>query len=493
MFNVRMLLVSVLLFVFCCPFASYAESDEDAMMANAKSHYQSGGYYFATTWLERILKNWPDTPQREEVLLMMANAYAATGRDEKALRTVKTLLKEFPQSKGKLDPSVLKFVEEVQARKAGTQPSTKPVALPSTSTPTAKATAEPAPAPAAPAAADVATKVSMQPPPAAPVVAPAKAEVAAPPVAPVPEPVHAKVETAEPPKAAAASAESVAVKIPVEVNAPAKAEVATPPVEPVTKPIPSKLETAEPSKNVSAPPDPVVAKTPEVPVVAKTPAEATAPAKVDVSVHLEPSVNPASAKVETAEPPKVPPAPAEPVVPKNSVEVIAPARMAAGTPMEESCKPGSYTLELGEYVGLNRLVGAKKAVRKAGLVPVVGPGPKKAEMMLRIQVGEFADSESADKLVKKLRGMNADHFVLKDKAGTYRVYAGSYFDKDPAAREQRRLAAQGIKSDLRQVNVPVPSFVLSAGCFPSEEAARGKMAELEQLGLKGKGVRLPKR
>jgi len=45
MFNFRVLLVSMLLFVFCCPFASYAEQDEAAMMATAQKHYQEAGYY----------------------------------------------------------------------------------------------------------------------------------------------------------------------------------------------------------------------------------------------------------------------------------------------------------------------------------------------------------------------------------------------------------------------------------------------------------------
>ena len=414
MFNFRVLLVSMLLFVFCCPFASYAEQDEAAMMATAQKHYQEAGYYYATTWLERILKNWPNTPRRQEVLLMMVKAYAATGREGKALSTVKTLQRDFPRFAEKLDPGTLEFVQGLEARKVAPYASIEPPDQPGTSA--AAALPVPAPVPAAPEAAELATSAAASPSSPAP-TADAEPSPAAPPVAQAP---------------------------------PAPAEPATAPVE--------------------AEPPPVQADAPAPPAAAAAAAE------------------PPPAKADAAEPPEAEAAPAEPAAKMPPVETEIPARHEiADSPAGSDV---SYTLELGEYVGKSTLAGAKRLVKKAGLTPLVGPGPKRTETMLRILVGEFTDQGSAQKLQKRLAGVRASHFILKDQHGIYRVFAGSYSDHAAAVTEQKRLTARGIGSELREVTVPVPTFLLTAGRFPDEKSASDKLAELEQLGLQGK-VLLP--
>ena len=65
----RLLLIS-LLALSLCPNLSYAQTDEAEMLEQARKQYQTGNYYFASTWMERILKEYPATPQREELLLM---------------------------------------------------------------------------------------------------------------------------------------------------------------------------------------------------------------------------------------------------------------------------------------------------------------------------------------------------------------------------------------------------------------------------------------
>lgn len=330
-----MLVVSVL-FVFCCPLVSHALSDEAAMMTTAKAHYQDGGYYYASTWLERILRKWPDTAQREEILVMMAKSYAATGREDKAARTVKTLLKDYPQAAGKLDRDILKSAQE--------------------------------------------------------------------------------------PSAAAAKSQDE-VKAPVAAQAPVKPEAAAP-----------------------------------------------AAAK---------DVIPAVAAVAT-------PAPA------LSVPVALPVDAVKAEETETACRdtsasvPGTYAIEVGEFIGKNALVKGKKGVKKAGLMPVVGPGGRKMEVMLRIQAGEFSDEGAARKMLNKLRKVNVDQFMLKDKGGTFRVYAGSYFEHQAALDEQKRLSRKGLRSELKEATVPVSTYVINAGCFATEQVAKEKLAELERLGLKGK-------
>jgi cell division protein FtsN len=130
----------------------------------------------------------------------------------------------------------------------------------------------------------------------------------------------------------------------------------------------------------------------------------------------------------------------------------------------------------------------KKRAEKAGLVPVVAQGKRK-ELMTRVHVGEFASQQAAKKTLDKLRSLKADPFVLQDKAGKLNVYSGSYSNQKAAVREQQRLAGMGISASLKQEMVSVPTSVLTAGCFQTEEAALKKVAELEKLGVKSAAVK----
>lgn len=396
MFKVLMLLVSMLLSVFCHPLVTQAQQDEAAMMATAKGHYQEGGYYYASTWLERILRNWPATAQREEILLMMAKSYAATGREDKAARTVETLLKDYPQAAVKLDQDILKLVRAPDLQ-VGEAPIPVAAAAPALAQPAAPSQAVP----------DAARQ-------------------------------NAPVAHAEPAPAKAAD----------EANASAPAEA------------PIKPDALKPAVAVGAKP---------------AVEEAATPAIVEVA-------NPAATVAATNAP-----APLNPVA--------LPAEALTGGETETACRdssatdPGTYAIELGAFIGKNALARGKRAVEKAGLMPVVGPGPQKVEVMLRILVGEFSDESAAKKVLNKLRKAGAEQFMLKDKGGVFRIYAGSYFEHQAALDEQKRLLGKGIPSELKEATVAVSTFVINAGCFPTEEVAKVKLAELERLGMKGKVMR----
>ncbi|WP_298434934.1 TolC family protein [Geobacter sp.] len=145
---------------------------------------------------------------------------------------------------------------------------------------------------------------------------------------------------------------------------------------------------------------------------------------------------------------------------------------------------GRFTLKVGEYVAKGALEDARKKIAAAGLAATVEQGEKKPVQMLRLYFGEFSNEEAARKAVEKLRSLNAAPFVLTNEAHKYRVYAGSYLDRESAAEEQARLAGKGIKVSQVAAPVSLPSFVLLAGSFPTEEAAEKAAARLEQLGMK---------
>ena len=177
---------------------------------------------------------------------------------------------------------------------------------------------------------------------------------------------------------------------------------------------------------------------------------------------------------------------------KPAAASLAATPKALGTPAagercrksDNSDEPAAFTIEVGQYVAKAALAAAKRKIEKAGMVPVVEPGPKRKEMMTRIHLGQFANQQAAKKTLDKLCALNEECFFLRDKAGNFHLYAGSYHDRKAAAQEQQRFTARGIKSELKQAEVLLPTFVLTAGCFNSPEAAREKLTDLERVGMK---------
>ena len=147
-------------------------------------------------------------------------------------------------------------------------------------------------------------------------------------------------------------------------------------------------------------------------------------------------------------------------------------------------KGATFTVMLGDYVEKLELAEARKKIRSAGLSAEVKQGAKKKEPMIRLLAGEFPDQDSARRELAKLRNITRDCFVLKNEKRLYSLYAGTYHDQKSATREQERLAAQGVKTSQEKKAVSVPTFLLTAGSFPTREAAMKEAVKLEKQGLK---------
>lgn len=102
----------MVLLLFSC--TCYAQIEEQAMLEQARQHFLTGRYYFATSWLGRILRDYPATHHRKEVLLLLAKAHALSGRDEKATQYLHGLLKEFPEVFATLDPELSKLANSAK-------------------------------------------------------------------------------------------------------------------------------------------------------------------------------------------------------------------------------------------------------------------------------------------------------------------------------------------------------------------------------------------
>jgi hypothetical protein len=255
------------------------------------------------------------------------------------------------------------------------------------------------------------------------------------PEAVVPKPEEAKPSQGAPPPPAPA--------IPQAKQA--TEQKAAPSVAPPAKPEPAKLAKAE---------------APQKPATAAAPA--AAPAK------------PAAAKPKPAAAAK-----ATPAAPARPVPKVA-KRAVKG-------KRGAYSLQVGDFVPDKAFEAVQAKLKKSGIVPVRMTAITAPEPMKRLAVAQFTDQDAAEAELQKLKKLIADAFLVADD-GTYSLYAGSYFTDGRLHYEQRRLAAKGIKTVVKKVQVPIKVMRVSAGSYASAAEARNDQQCLKKLGLTAKVV-----
>lgn len=143
---------------------------------------------------------------------------------------------------------------------------------------------------------------------------------------------------------------------------------------------------------------------------------------------------------------------------------------------------GPWTLVVNYYVVEEALAADLAKLKKVGFSPVVSSGPKRPSSMNRLFYLEAASKEEAQKAVEKLRSAAGDGFSVQ-RGTTYDVFAGSYAVLEGAKAEQQRLAASGVKVELRKVKVGIASRKLSVGTFTDRKSAEEALKKLKSTGV----------
>lgn len=147
-----------------------------------------------------------------------------------------------------------------------------------------------------------------------------------------------------------------------------------------------------------------------------------------------------------------------------------------------TAQPSNFSLRIGEYFA-SELPQLKQTISLAGLHPVVTDGPGRARDVVRLRIGEYPDLVAAQSALQPLQKIRSSGFILKNESGRYAAYAGSFFSRADAETEQQQLAAHGLKLELKQVSVVLPTHLLTTTALPSREAALAGLERLKQQGL----------
>ena len=131
---------------------------------------------------------------------------------------------------------------------------------------------------------------------------------------------------------------------------------------------------------------------------------------------------------------------------------------------------GTYTILLGEFAPGKNYQALEAKLEARGLKPLNKKIISKKELMHRLFVKECSDYDQAASDLEKLKKLSIDAFFI-EKSGKYSLYAGSYLNKSTVNKEMTRLAEQGIKIEIQQIEVPVTVVRLTSGSYTSKQNA----------------------
>lgn len=127
-----------------------------------------------------------------------------------------------------------------------------------------------------------------------------------------------------------------------------------------------------------------------------------------------------------------------------------------------STAAGGFTLTFAELTA-SELPGARARVERAGLTATASTGHPREQEVFRLCLGDFADRQGAQQQLDRLRGLSAGGFVLNVAPRSYRAYAGSFFTRQSAEQERKRLAAKGIAVTIQTAKVKLSTVTLAEG------------------------------
>lgn len=88
----------------------FSWGSEEATLKEVRIDMKTGYYHLATVRLERLLKEYPKSPHRREMLPLIIKSYVLSKREQEAIPHIHTFLNEFPTEAATLDPQFLKLL-----------------------------------------------------------------------------------------------------------------------------------------------------------------------------------------------------------------------------------------------------------------------------------------------------------------------------------------------------------------------------------------------
>lgn len=167
---------------------------------------------------------------------------------------------------------------------------------------------------------------------------------------------------------------------------------------------------------------------------------------------------------------------------KTAPPAITPVKPSAPPARKEGVAIPRYAVRCGPFTSESEFISARAALKKAGLKPVASRGSKRRKRINLLYIAKYADPAVASAAMQKRLEAAPDAFILPID-GAYELFAGVYRTKKEGLKEQERLSTWGVASELRRVVIPSRTRRLTAGAFPTREAADALAESLRKEGI----------
>lgn len=158
--------------------------------------------------------------------------------------------------------------------------------------------------------------------------------------------------------------------------------------------------------------------------------------------------------------------------PKSSAKKTAPISASKGS---------QFYIQVGAFGVKNNAESLVKKLKGKGFSPSIQTRVKKANLHI-VTVGNFANTKAGDNKLKELtsKGFNASYY--KNSKNSFSLKVGQFRNIKDTQKAQDDLSLKGFLSESHKADVPVKTYMVQLGVFPSREKARLTQEKLARAG-----------
>ncbi|PLX84462.1 MAG: hypothetical protein C0614_05120 [Desulfuromonas sp.] len=174
------------------------------------------------------------------------------------------------------------------------------------------------------------------------------------------------------------------------------------------------------------------------------------------------------------------PAASETAETKSTSPVVKASVPAISIPVKTEAA-GRYTLDAGSYLLDENVRRLERSLSQHGYQPILTQVKAKVSMT-RLSLGSYPQAE-AQKMLEFARTIEPGAFSMAS-ADAYEVFAGTFVDMDNVRSMQQRFEKEGIKTELRQIEVVRTLNRICFGEFATRDQAQKEAVRMADAGIK---------
>ena len=173
---------------------------------------------------------------------------------------------------------------------------------------------------------------------------------------------------------------------------------------------------------------------------------------------------------------------------KKAPRVVKTSSSPKPKPSSKKVKPvtkvesSKFYIQAGAFGVKKNAESLLKKLKSKGFSPSIQTRIKKANQHI-VTVGNFANKMAGNGTLKELTGKGFNASYYKNPNNSFTLKVGQYQNSKDAQKAQDRLSIKGFLSESHKADVPVKTYMVQLGVFPSREKARLTQEKLARVGF----------